>query len=268
MTPRKETEEFDIANHVFCVDEAITLDEVLQYCQQQSLVPFPSAPHAQEPMNPNLPLWKVIIFSNLKGSADAQSVLLFRYHRCLADGFSLMQMLLTESRYAFQEAPISRESLLQDASDSPSSASNSPSGNPTAIAEPHTEVVSEVPLVLVSSEQEHSLYPSLLAKNPKPPCGLRNSSAGSFWRLVCTQKDRVSPLRSKKVADAPRTRFAKTKILGASIDEVMSACDEELTINDLVLGAVYHAVVSFFGPRCAQEGNRPVHVGDAGASDA
>ena len=23
MTPRKETEEFDIANHVFCVDEAI-----------------------------------------------------------------------------------------------------------------------------------------------------------------------------------------------------------------------------------------------------
>ena len=219
-------------------------------------------------MNPNLPLWKVIIFSNLKDSADAQSVLLFRYHRCLADGFSLMQMLLTESRYAFQEAPISRESLLQDASDSPSSASNSPSGNPTAIAEPHTEVVSEVPLVLVSSEQEHSLYPSLLAKNPKPPCGLRNSSAGSFWRLVCTQKDRVSPLRSKKVADAPRTRFAKTKIIGASIDEVMSACDEELTINDLVLGAVYHAVVSFFGPRCAQEGNRPVHVGDAGASDA
>ena len=85
---------------------------------------------------------------------------------------------------------------------------------------------------------------------------------------MCTQKDRVSPLRSKKVADAPRTRFAKTKIIGASIDEVMSACDEELTINDLVLGAVYHAVVSFFGPRCAQEGNRPVHVGDAGASDA
>ena len=48
----------------------------------------------------------------------------------------------------------------------------------------------------------------------------------------------------------------------------MGAFVEGLTINGLVLGAVYHAVVSFFGPRCAQEGNRPVHVGDAGASDA
>ena len=38
MTRREKVEDFDIANHIFCVDEAITLDEILHYCQQQSLV--------------------------------------------------------------------------------------------------------------------------------------------------------------------------------------------------------------------------------------
>lgn len=207
-------------------------------------------------MNPNLPLWKVIIFSNLTGSGNAQSVLLFRYHRCLADGFSMMQMLLAESRYTFQEASISRESLLQDTSDSLSISS----GEVRFITEPHAEVISNVPLVLVSSEQERSFYPPLLAKNPKPPCGLRNSASGSFWRLLCSTKDGVNPLRSKKVADVPKNRFVKTKLIGASIDEVMSRCDNELTINDMVLGAVYYAVSSFFGPRYAQEGSKPIHV--------
>ena len=53
----------------------------------------------------------MIIFSHLEGVEDAQSVLLFRYHRCLADGFSMMQMLLTESRYVYEDVEMVREGV-------------------------------------------------------------------------------------------------------------------------------------------------------------
>ena len=46
-----------------------------------------------------LPLWRVIIFSNVLDCSIGQSVLLFRYHQCLADGFSMLQLLLTESQH-------------------------------------------------------------------------------------------------------------------------------------------------------------------------
>lgn len=45
VTTREETDEFDIANHVFCVDEPITMEEVLQYSQQQALVVSPHRSH-------------------------------------------------------------------------------------------------------------------------------------------------------------------------------------------------------------------------------
>ena len=202
----------------------------------------------------------MIIFSHLEGVEDAQSVLLFRYHRCLADGFSMMQMLLTESRYVYEDVEMSRESLLKDASDSPME-------DTTVICEPHTEMVSDAPLVLVSSEQERAVYPSLLSQESKPQCGLRNSSSGSYWRLVCTKKDAVSPLRSKKVADAPKSRFVKTMRMRVTIDDLVGVSEHELTINDVILGAIFHAVTSFFSPRFAQTGAKPIHVCSGGERD-
>ena len=41
-----ETTTFDISNHVFCVDEPMTMEDISQYCREQTLVRYLSCDHA------------------------------------------------------------------------------------------------------------------------------------------------------------------------------------------------------------------------------
>lgn len=38
MKSSDEKTEFDLSNHVFCVEEPLTMEEITRYCQQQVLV--------------------------------------------------------------------------------------------------------------------------------------------------------------------------------------------------------------------------------------
>ena len=99
----KEDPSFSLSHHVFCVDEPISLSEINEYCQQQIL----------EPLRSDYPLWRAIIFSHLQGSEDSRSVVLFHYHRCLADGITMMQLLLTESFYPLSASFDDAKALLK-----------------------------------------------------------------------------------------------------------------------------------------------------------
>ena len=85
---REECKDFSIYNHVFVISQSISMNAIREYCQLQTTESFQY----------NQPLWKAVIFSDVE-EIEGSSVILFQYHHCLADGITMMQMLLTESNY-------------------------------------------------------------------------------------------------------------------------------------------------------------------------
>ena len=191
-------------------------------------------------MNEELPLWRVIIFSNLRnsnnqtstervppeGESEQQSgesplrdtsVILLRYHQCLADDFSMLQLLLTESQHIpevgllepcdFQESVADDASIIRGSKEPPSPEE-----------EPHLDP--ESLQMETAPVQDIQLNPQVFNQQPPKHCGFRSTYMGSYWRMVGTAKDSVNPLRSKKIVDAPKDRFCEYRILDTTIDDL------------------------------------------------
>ena len=78
----------------------------------------------------------------------------------------------------------------------------------------------------IPSEGDYSLNPVVYSPNPRAQCGFKSTYLGSYWRMVGAKKDRVNPLRSRKVVDAPKTRFFGSRVLDVSIDDLSVSVNE------------------------------------------
>ena len=207
----------------------------------------------QEALPISLPLWRVIIFSNLCDNPLGSSAILFRYHRCLTDEISLMRIMLTE----LQNNPelVDTDILIR----SSQSSSESIDGVEETL---RTETVNDTPLILVSTEQEIAMNPSVFSQKPHRHCGLQTSRMASYWNLVCTKKDSISPLRSKRVIDTPKERWVEYKVMDVEITDLSHLSHYDLTINDAILGSLYNSLHSYFAPRFQQANTKKLHVGE------
>ena len=193
----------------------------------------------------------MIIFSNLIGSSEGSSAILFRYHCCLTDGISLLQMFLTEAQN--NSELIDTDVLLR----SSCSSSESADGIEETL---RTEMVNETPIVMVSSEQEMAMHPSVLSKKVPKHCGFKSSRTASYWRLICTKKDEPNPLRNKKYVDAPRERCVESRTMDVKIDELGALSEHDLTLNDAILGSLFFSIYSFLTPLLQQKKAKSLHV--------
>lgn len=216
------------------------MEDISQYCREQTLEALPIS----------LPLWRVIIFSNLCDNPLGSSAILFRYHRCLTDEISLMRIMLTE----LQNNPelVDTDILIR----SSQSSSESIDGVEETL---RTETVNDTPLILVSTEQEIAMNPSVFSQKPHRHCGLQTSRMASYWNLVCTKKDSISPLRSKRVIDTPKERWVEYKVMDVEITDLSHLSHYDLTINDAILGSLYNSLHSYFAPRFQQANTKKLH---------
>lgn len=197
-------------------------------------------------MNDQLPLWRVIIFSNLRNpdsggsnerhSAEGEaieqhstdeesvksftkdsSVILLRYHQCLADDFSMLQLLLTESQHIPEVRPKGPSHVQESVADDASIIRESKEP-PSPEEEPHLDP--ESLQMETASVQNIELNPLVFNQQPQKHCGLKSTYLGSYWRMVGATKDSVNPLRSKKNVDAPKDRFCEYRILDTTIDDL------------------------------------------------
>ena len=156
-------------------------------------------------------------------------MILLRYHQCLADDFSMLQLLLTESQHIpevrFMELYNFKESVADDASII--QGSKEP---PSPEEEPHLDP--ESLQMETAPVQNIQLNPQVFNQQPPKHCGFRSTYMGSYWRMVGTAKDSVNPLRSKKIVDAPKDRFCEYRILDTTIDDL--TVEERKDLNSRV----------------------------------
>lgn len=89
--------------------------------------------------------------------------------------------------------------------------------------------------------------------------------------MVGTRKDGESPLRSKKIVDAPQSRVLGIAHSGRLHRRSRGICGGgcepknlshfDMTINDVILGSIYHSIQYFLHPRFQQIGTKRLHVG-------
>ena len=250
------------------------MDEIGKYCQQQLMVRnFHNQMnkiniHLQEPLSEMLPLWRVIIFSNVVDCSAGQSVLLLRYHQCLADGFSMLQLLLTESQHTLevrkekcfksndQDTVVDDISIIHESINPMSSSSSSSS---ISIEDEQIEEVLDMENLNMEksnhttttnddqSDQENNndnkneeqvditilLNPPVLPTIPKKHCGVHSTYAGSYWKMVCAAKDKANPLRSKQYVDIPKTRYGSYSLMNTGITDLEVGIPVKLLIEGL-----------------------------------
>merc|ERR1712217_928917 len=89
-------EKFDMSEHIF-TDPSEVDHAGLEQKISDSLT---------QGMNPLLPLWKLVIFTNFNFDDGTQgTALLFKFHHCMGDGFSLVQTMLTFDKNAALPPP-------------------------------------------------------------------------------------------------------------------------------------------------------------------
>ena len=123
-----------------------------------------------------------------------------------------------------------------------------------------TETVSEAPIVMVSTEQEMAMHPSVLSKRVPKHCGFKSSRTASYWGLVCTKKDKVSPLRNKNYVDPPHERCVESRTMDVKIDDLSALSDYDMSLNDAILGSLFYAMESLLSPLLQQKKVKKLHV--------
>lgn len=123
-----------------------------------------------------------------------------------------------------------------------------------------TERVSDAPIVMVSTEQELAMNPSVLSQRVPKHCGFKSSRTASYWRLICTKKDKANPLRSKKYVGSPSERCVESQTMDVKIDQLDALSDHDMTLNDAILGSIFFSFYSFLSPLLQQKNIKKLHV--------
>lgn len=164
---------------------------------------------------------------------------------------SLLQMFLTEAQ---NNAELIDTDVLVRSS---CSSSESADGIEETL---RTEMVNETPIVMVSTEREMAMHPAVLSQKVSKHCGFKSSRTASYWRLICTKKDKPNPLRTKKYVDVPRERCVESRMMDVKIEDLSALSEYDLTLNDAILGSLFFAIHSFLTPLLQQKKVKTLHV--------